>query len=134
MKERDMEIHVKNQTAGVINYVEGTQVVNGGLHGSVVTDDAARQALSELRQALSSIPLDRPRAAEARAQVDELDRAVRAPQPDKQRAASALKRLTDLLIGAGSLATAGAALIGPLQTLAVWLGTHGAAILSMLVP
>jgi hypothetical protein len=127
-----MEIHVKNQTAGVINYVEGSQVVHGGLHGIVVTDEDARQAVRELRQALSSTPLDSRRAAEARAQVAELDAVVRAPQPDKRRAAGTLKRLTDLLVGAGSLATAGAALVGPLQTLAAWLGTHGAAILTML--
>jgi hypothetical protein len=129
-----MEIHVKNQTAGVINYVDGNQVVNGGLHGNVVTDDDARQAVRELRQALSSTPLDRPRAAKARAHVTELDAAVRAQQPDKRRAADTLRRLTDLLVGAGSLATAGAALVGPLQTLATWLGTHGAAILTVLVP
>ena len=127
-----MEIHVKNQTAGVINYVEGNQVVNGGQHGSVVTDDDARQAVRQLRQALSTVPLDRSRAAEARAQVAELDAAVRAPRPDKRRAADTLKRLTDLLVRAGSLATAGAALVGPLQTLAAWLGTHGAAVLGML--
>jgi hypothetical protein len=127
-----MEIHVKNQTAGVINYVEGSQVVNGGLHGSVVTDDDARQAVRELRRALSSTSLDGPRTAEARAQVAELDAAVRAPQPDKRRAADTLKRLTGLLVGAGSLASAGAALAGPLQTLAAWLGPYGAAILSML--
>ncbi len=129
-----MEIHVKNQTAGVINYIEGDQVVNGGLHGSVVTDDDARQAVLELRRVLSTTPLDGPRAAEARAQVAELDAAVRTPQPDKRRAAGTLKRLTDLLVGAGSLATAGAALVGPLQTLAAWLGTHGTAILGMLAP
>jgi hypothetical protein len=127
-----MEIHVKNQTAGVINYVEGNQVVNGGQHGSVVTDDDARQAVRQLRQALSTTPLDRSRAAEARAQVAELDAAVRATRPDKRRAADTLKRLTDLLVRAGSLATAGAALVGPLQTLAAWLGTHGAAVLGML--
>jgi hypothetical protein len=127
-----MEIHVKNQTAGVINYVEGNQVVAGGLHGSVVTDDDAKRAVRQLRQALPGIPLYGPRAAEARAQAAELDAAVRAPQPDKRRAADTLKRLTDLLVGAGSLATAGAALAGPLQTLAAWLGTHGTAILGML--
>jgi hypothetical protein len=129
-----MEIHVKNQTAGIINYVEGKQVVNDGLHGSVVTDNEARQAVLELQQALSSTRLDGPRAAEARAKVADLDVAVHAPQPDKRRAADTLKRLTDLLAGAGSLATAGAALMGPLQTLATWLGIHGAAILSMLAP
>ena len=42
-----MEIHIKNQTAGVITHVEH-QVINGGLHGSVVTDEDARQAVRAL--------------------------------------------------------------------------------------
>jgi hypothetical protein len=127
-----MEIHVKNQTAGVITYVDGNQVVYGGLHGSVVTDEDARRAVGELREALTSVTLNGPWAAEAQAQVVELDGAVRAPRPDKSRAADILRRLTELLASAGSLTTAGAALMGPLQTLASWLGAHGAAILGML--
>jgi hypothetical protein len=127
-----MEIHVNKQNAGVINYVEGTNVVYGGQHGSVVTDDEAWQAVGELHRALTRVPLAGPQAAEARAEVAELDAAVRAPQPDKGRAAGALGRLTELLNRAGSLAAAGSALIGPLQTLATWLGAHGAAILGML--
>ena len=75
-----MEIHVKNQTAGVINYVEGNQVVNGGLYGSVVTDyEARRGGCTSSGEALSSTALDGPRTAEARTQVAELDAAVRAP-------------------------------------------------------
>ena len=127
-----MEIHVKNQSAGVITYIEGNQVVYGGLHGSVVTDEDAWRAVSDLREALTSVILDGPRAAEARAQVAELDGAVRARRPNKGRAADILRRLTELLAGAGSLTTPGAALMGPLQTLASWLGAHGAAILGML--
>jgi hypothetical protein len=127
-----MEIHVKNQTAGVITYVDGNQVVYGGLHGSVVTDEDAWRAVGELREALTSVTLDGRRAAEARARVAELDAAVRALRPDKGRAADILKRLTELLASAGSLTTAGAALMGPLQTLASWLGAHGAAIVGML--
>jgi hypothetical protein len=127
-----MEIHVKNQTAGVITYVDGNQVIHGGLHGTVVTDEDARQAVRELQEALASVALDRTRAAEVRSQVAEIDAAVRTPRPDKRRAADPLKRLTELLAGAGSLTTASAALIGPLQILATWLGTHGTAILSLL--
>jgi hypothetical protein len=129
-----MEIHVKNQTAGVISYVDGNQMVYSVLHGSVVTDEDAWRAVGDLREALTSVPLDGPREAEARARVAELDAAVRAPRPDKARAADILRQLTELLASAGSLTTAGAALMGPLQTLASWLGAHGAAILGMLTP
>jgi hypothetical protein len=127
-----MEIHVKNQTAGVITYVDGSQVIHGGLHGTVVTNEDAYRAVRELQEALTSVPLDRTRAAQARSQVAEIDASLRTPRPDKRRAADTLKRLTELLAGAGSLTTASTALIGPLQTLATWLGAHGTAILSLL--
>ena len=127
-----MSIQIKNQNAGVINNVDGDQVVYGGQHGTVVTGADARRAVRELRDALAGVALDDATAAEARAQIAEIDAAVHAPQPDKHRAAGPLKRLVKLLADAGSLATAGAALVGPLQTLAGWLGAHGAAILSLL--
>jgi hypothetical protein len=103
-----------------------------GQHGTVVTGEDARRAVRELRNALAGVALDETTAAEARAQVAEIDAAVHAPQPDKRRAAGPLKRLIKLLGDAGSLATASTALIGPLQTLAGWLGAHGAAMLSLL--
>ena len=131
-EESDVSIHIKNQNAGVINNVDGSQVVHGGQHGTVVTIEDARRAVRELRDALSGAGLSDATAAEACAQVAEIDTAVHTPQPNKHRAASPLKRLVELLADAGSLATAGAALAGPLQTLTGWLGAHGTAILSLL--
>ena len=127
-----MSIHVKNQTAGVINNVDGDQVVYGGQSGTVVSGEDARRAVRQLRNALADVPLDETTAAEARAQVAEISAAVHAPQPDKRRAAGPFQRLVKLLADAGSLAAASATLIGPLQTLASWLGVHGAAMLSLL--
>jgi hypothetical protein len=127
-----MSIHIKNQHAGVINNIDGDQVIYGGQHGTVISSGDARRAVHDLREALAGAALDDATAAEARAQVAEVDAEVHAPEPDKQRAAGPLQRLVKLLADAGSLATAGAALIGPLQTLAGWLGAHGAAILGLL--
>ena len=127
-----MSINIKNQHGVVINNVDGDQMVYGGQHATVVTSEDARRAVHDLRDALAGAALDDATVAEARARLAEIDAAVHAPEPDKRRAAGPLKRLVKLLADAGSLATAGAALIGPLQTLASWLGAHGAAILSML--
>ena len=127
-----MTFHIGQQTAGVINNVGGDQRIDGGQLGTVVTGEDARRAVRELRNALAGVALDDATAAEARAQVAEIDAAVHAPQPDKHQAAGPLKRLVKLLADAGSLATAGTAIVGPLQTLAGWLGAHGAAILSLL--
>ena len=127
-----MSIHIKNQRGVVINNVDGDQMVYGGQHATVVTSEDARRAVHDLRDALADAALDDATVAEARARLAEIDAAVHAPEPDKRRAAGPLKRLVKLLADAGSLATAGAALIGPLQTLASWLGAHAAAILSLL--
>jgi hypothetical protein len=127
-----MSIHIKNQHGVVINNVDGDQMVYGGQHATVVTSEDARRAVHDLRNALAGAALDDATAAAARARLAEIDAAVHAPEPDKHRAAGPFKRLVKLLADAGSLATAGAALIGPLQTLASWLGAHAAAILSLL--
>jgi hypothetical protein len=128
-----MSIRIKNQHGVIVNNVDGDQVIHGGQHAMVVTsDEDARRAIRDLRGALASTALGGATAAQARVHVAEIDAAVNAPEPDKRRAAGPLKRLVELLADAGSLATAGAALIGPLQTLAGWLGAHGAAILGLL--
>ena len=127
-----MSPQIRDQHAVVINNVDGDQVIYGGQYGTVVTSEQARRAVHDLRDALAGAVLDDATAAEARGRVAEIDAEVRAPEPDKERAAGPLKRLVKLLADAGSLATAGAALIGPLQTLAGWLGAHGAAILGLL--
>jgi hypothetical protein len=127
-----MSIRIKNQHGVVVNNVDGDQVIYGGQHGTVIASEDARRAARDLRDALAGAGLDDATAAQARVQVAEIEAAVHAPEPDKGRAAGPLKRLVELLGDAGSLATAGAALIGPLQTLAGWLGAHGAAIFSLL--
>ena len=126
-----MSIHIKNQHGAVINNVGGDQMVYGDQRGTVVTSEDARRAVNQLRGALASAGLDDATATEANARLAEINAAAHGPEEDKPRAASSLKRLVKLLADAGSLATAGAALVGPLQTLASWLGAHGAAILGL---
>lgn len=127
-----MNLHIGQQTAGIINNAAGNMSIYGGQQGAVVTDEGARRAVRELRSALGTAALDRSAVVKTRAQVAEIDTAIHAPQPDKSRVADMLKRLTKLLVAAGSLTTASAAIIGPLQTLASWLGALGAPIMRLL--
>jgi hypothetical protein len=127
-----MTFSIGNQTAGNINNVAGDQRITGGQQGIVVTSEAVRQAVRDLREALATTPLGEATAAEVRDQVEAIAAEVQTPQPDRPRAASSLERLTRLLVATGSLATAGAALVSPLQTLASWLGTLGEPILRLL--
>jgi hypothetical protein len=127
-----MNFKIGKQTAAVINNVAGNQQIAGGQHGAVIAAEEARQAVRELRDGLAATTLDAATAAEARAQLSEIDAAIHAPEPDRSRVARYLKRFTQLLVAAGSISASSAGLIGPLQTLAGWLGTLGEPILHML--
>jgi hypothetical protein len=121
-----------DQNAGIINNVAGDQHNTGGQYGTVVSAQEARRAVRELRDNVMATQLDVSTAREARARLSEIDTAMNAPEPDQSRVARVLKRLTQLLITAGSLSAASTALIAPLQTLAHWLGMLGEPILRML--
>jgi hypothetical protein len=127
-----MTFNIGHQTGSVINNVQGDQHITGGQHGIMVTAEGARQALSDLRQAIAASGLTEPTAAAAHTQMTEIETELNAARPDRARFAHALERLTRLLAAAGPLATASATLIGPLQALACWLGTLGDPILRLL--
>ena len=127
-----MTFNIGNQTGGVINNVAGDQHISGGPQGVLVTTEDVRQALASLRQAIAGTSPDQAVQAGAQAEIAEMDEAIRAKRPDRHRFAGALERLTRLLAAAGSLATAGTALTGPLHALASWLGAVGEPVLHML--
>lgn len=117
-----MTFNIGSQSGGVINNVGGDQHITGRQQGVLITIEQARQALHDLRDALSATSLDQGTSNAARAEMTEMDAAMRAASPDRSRFAAALDRLTRLLTAAGSLASAGTALAGPLHTLATWVG------------
>lgn len=127
-----MTFNIGSQTGGVVNNVAGDQLIGGNQQGILVTSAQARQAVLDLRSALAAVPLDDHTASQARARVDEIDAEVKAAQPDRSKVAGSLERLTRTLVAAGSLTTAGGALLGPLQSLASWLGSLGEPILRLL--
>jgi len=126
-----MNIHIEHPKATFMNISEGSMTIYSQ-GGTVVTDEGARRAVGELRSALATVALDQPAAAKARDHVAKIETAMQAPQPNKSRVAKVLEQLTRLLDAAGSLATASAAVIGPLQALAGWLGHLGVPILGLL--
>jgi hypothetical protein len=126
-----MTFNIGSQTGGVINNVGRDQHITGGQQG-IVTTEAARQAVRDLMAGLSASALDEKTAQQARSHTDEIDAELGKGEPDRPRVANAVERLTRLLTSAGSLVTAGAALVGPLQTLAGWLGELGTPVLQML--
>lgn len=127
-----MTFNIGGQHGGVINNVAGDQHISGGQQGALVSAADARRALGELRDAVAAAGLGGATAARAQAQVTEMGEALHAEAPDRHRFAGALERLTRLLSAAGSLASGGAALLGPLHALAGWLGAMGAPILALL--
>ena len=85
----------------------------------------ARVAAKKLRAALHEAALPRETAVTAARELEQIELELRKPQPDRQRIARPLERLTATLKTAGALASAGAALIGPIGVLAGFLGPLG---------
>lgn len=129
-----MTFNVNSQNAAQINNVAGDQHISGGQHGTVVTIGTARDAAKALRDAVAAAPLPDEAAEPARVLVEEMDAEMSKETPDPPTVADRGRRLVELLTSAGSLATAGAAIVGPLQTLATWLGHLGEPILRLLAP
>jgi hypothetical protein len=127
-----MTFNIGSQKGGVINNVAGDQRITGGQRGVVVAADAARAAIPDLLAAIDASSLNDATARKARNYVDEIDAELATADPDRPEVASRLERLTRLLMSAGALATAGSALVAPLQTLAGWLGTLGEPVLGLL--
>ena len=123
-----MSFHIGTQNAGVVNNVGHDQHIAGGQQGVLVVTPEVQQALQALRSAVASAALDGAQSREATRQLDEIDGAVASAAPDPERVAGPLEKLTRLLVAAGPIAAA----VGPLQTLAGWLGQLGSGVLRLL--
>jgi hypothetical protein len=130
-----MTFNIDHQSGGVINNVAGNQRVEGGQHGLQVSREDAASAAATLRDLLARADLsalsdeERTRVHEDAAAITE---EMAAPTPSPDKVVGRLERLTHVLSAAGAFAGAGAALIGPLSTIASWLGPLGATALTML--
>ena len=125
---------IGNQNAGLINNVEGTQNVNApqyGMYGHLPKD--VQRALLDLSTALDDVPLPPRARTQAQAQVSEVQAEMARAEPNRHRVAEHLASLAKIVNSAGAVGTAVNALMGPLSTLAGWLG-HAAAPLVALLP
>ena len=124
-----MTCNIGNQSGGTFNNVAGDQTIYGGQHSTSVTSGEARVAVGQLADALAQGPLHDPAVAE---QTEQLQTEMRSPEPDKGRVAVFLDRLVRALNTTGAWVKAGAAALGPIRTIATWLGTLGVPILGLL--
>lgn len=121
---------IGNQSGGIINNVDGDQTIYGGQHNVSVSSGEARQAVDALVDALAATALrGDPLIAD---QTGQIQSEMRSPTPDKGRVARCLEKVTNLLNTTQSWVTAGAAVLGPIKTIATWLGAPGVPILGML--
>jgi len=129
-----MGINIQNQNAGVINNVEGTQKNYGQQWGTVtVTIGEVRAAVRSLDEALRDTPMPDDTRRAARDHVRAVEDEVAKPQPDERRVADRMESLGKILRSTGSVLAAGSALLGPLKTIATWLGPLAAPLAGLLL-
>jgi hypothetical protein len=106
------------------------QLNQAGRDLEVVNDDAlhALHSVGRLRSALDLAPLTSTDKRLVERELDLVDRELRSPRPDRSDVAQRMSRVAEILKSAGALASAGAALLGPLGAIAGFLGPVGAAI------
>jgi len=105
--------------------VAGDQTNIGGQQAFGAAEVDVRAVTAELRRQLGAVALPAQVGAAVLADAEAIDAEVRGRTPDRRSIADRLARLTQVLGSAGALATAGAALLGPLRALAGWLGVLG---------
>jgi hypothetical protein len=126
-----MVFNINNQNAAQIN-MAGRDQYNTGPQGTVVGLGDAYAAAQALRAAVGQVDLPPGIREQVREDAVAVERELAAGAPDREQSAGRIERLTRSLSRCGALASAGAALVGPLTTLGRWLGPAGAAVLSLL--
>jgi hypothetical protein len=119
-----MAINIGSQNANQINNVEGTQYISG------VTINEAQAAAQALQFALRQLSLPAGAGDRVREEAAAVQQALATGEPDRGQVAGRLERITKEL---GRWSALGAGLIGPLHTLAQWLGPAGRTLLGLLV-
>jgi hypothetical protein len=125
-----MTFNIGSQTGGIINNVAGNQTIRGDQQGVTVSSGEARQAAVDLVEAVKRSHLQKDPVVID--QAEQINAEMRTAEPDKSKVAASLDKLAKLISTAGEWAKAGAAVVGPMWTLAKWLGQLGGPILGLL--
>jgi hypothetical protein len=126
-----MVFNINNQNAAQINMAGGNQYVTGP-QGTTIQLHDAYAAARALRAAVAQVALPPDVREQVLTDTVAVERELAAGAPNRQESARLIERVTESLGRYGALASAGAALVGPLTTLGRWLGPAGAAVLSLL--
>jgi hypothetical protein len=117
---------------GNISNVAGDMTSYGSQQYNAPPPIAIGHEIARLQQAISAMGLDPRLQRSASELLADAQQRVDQPRPDAKKIARPIERLTKLLKEPGLIAAGGAALIGPLQQIAVALGTSGQAILHLI--
>ncbi len=127
----DVTFNIGPQHGNVSN-VAGDMTVYGGQRYTALPAAMIRQELENIHRIISAIELNPEARRTAVALLADAGRELGQPGCDAEKVARPVKRLAGLLSDIGAISAAGAALIGPLQAIASWLGPAGQAILHMI--
>jgi len=117
---------------GNVSNVAGDMTAYGGQYYTAVPADMIKQELENIHRIISIMELSPEGRKRAAALLADADRELGQPGCDAEKVARPVKRLAGFLSDIGAIAAAGAALIGPFQAIASWLGPAGQAILHLI--
>jgi hypothetical protein len=127
-----MSFNIGSQHANMINNVQGDQTIHGGQHATITSPTEARRVIRELRDEVAALGGDDSDTSEAVRELDEMDHALEAADPDPAELGQRLGRVAEILSSAGAIVSAGAGVGSAIMRIATWLGPFGAATLRVL--
>jgi hypothetical protein len=126
-----MTFHIGSQQGGVINNVQGDQIIHGG-QTTIGSPPEALVVLQRVRQEIEGTGISGRSKTAADKELDSIERQLHRREPDKPTIGASLARLTKVLASAGTLMTGGTTLLNGITALATWLGTFGARALDLI--
>jgi hypothetical protein len=130
--ERPKAVFNIGSQQGNVSNIAGDMTVYGGQHSVVGATDAIAGELASVRRVLAEHDLDQTVREQADGLMEEADRELNGPEPDADKIAGPIERLTKLLKDSGVMLAAGAALVDPIRSIASLLGVAGRAILHLI--
>ena len=120
-----MTFNIGSQHGGVINNVEGDQIIRGGQNVAIASPAEALAVVQQLRGEIERVTLPGRSKADANKELADIERELCRSEPDKPAIGTRLARLTSVLVSAGALVTGGTTLLTAISGLATWLGERG---------
>jgi hypothetical protein len=127
-----MTFNIGSQQGNISN-VAGNQTNYGNQNVNIAAPPDVLAAVREVIRQLDHLPLPAPEAADAKADLERLDKQMSTGEVSQHQVSQRLTRILNMARNAGAVLTAASSLGSAVTTIAKWLGPIGSSLIAFLV-